>query len=79
MVAKQKSELRENAEVQRIHVGTGVKTRILCSECRAEVDIVENDNPNDSLVEKILSKSVPDRDKDTYVCRNGHDEGLEVE
>lgn len=77
-MARDNSELRESAEVKRIDVG-GVETVIIqCSECGFEVDRVENDDPKDSTVKKILAKKVSDRPKSTYECPNGHNEGLEV-
>lgn len=77
-MAKDNSELREVAEVRRMNVG-GVETVIIqCSECGFEVDRVENDDPDDSTVKKILAKKVEDRPKNTYECPNGHNKGLEV-
>lgn len=78
-MAKESSKMSEKAQVNRIDLPRRLEmTFIDCGECGAEVDGVENDDLNDSLVEKILSKSVPDRDPKTYVCRNGHDGELVV-
>jgi len=77
-VARDNNELRESASVARKNVGGVTVTVIQCVECEAEVDRVENDDPSDSLVEKIIARKVPDRDKGTYTCPNGHKEGLEV-
>lgn len=78
-MAKESSKMSEKAQVKRIDLPRRLEmTYIDCGECGAEVDGVENDDPNDSLVEKILSKSVSDRDSATYVCRNGHDGELVV-
>jgi predicted methyltransferase MtxX (methanogen marker protein 4) len=78
MAAKDKNNVQESASVNRVSVGGVTHTVIQCSECHQDVDVVENDTPEHSLVEKILSKSVPGRDKSTYKCRNGHDADLEV-
>lgn len=77
-MANQSSEVRESASVVRRTVGPLPKIRIVCSECGGEVDIVETNDPNEPLVEQILNKSVKNRNKSTYECPNGHNEGLEV-
>ncbi len=77
-MARDKNELREAASVSRRTVNRIGKVEIVCSECGAQVDIVETDDQNDPLVQDILKKKVKDRDKSTYECPNGHNEGLEI-
>lgn len=68
--------MAESAEIKHIVLPKKLEmTYIVCSECGVEVDKVEND---DGLAEKIVAKNVPDRDKKTYECRNGHNKGLEI-
>lgn len=75
--------------VVRREAGPVTATIIVCSEdhnygsenypnmrqCGAIVDVVEND---DGLVAQILEKKVPERSKETYYCRRGHNGKLEV-